>query len=239
MIPSILNAVDIQKGMRLLDVACGPGYLAAAAHERGALVTGIDFSSSMVSRAKELHSEIHFEEGDAEDLKNYQEDCFDAVSMNFGMIHLGQPEKAMQAAFRVLKSGGKFAFSVWCHPREAVGFSFVLQAVEKFGNLHVELPSAPPLFFYSEQENCKAALLRCGFSHPQVQVVHQTWELHSPDELFQAFLKGTARTAGLLKLQSTQQLTAIRQAIQNAVAEYCKEKLMLPMPALVVSGIKL
>ncbi len=140
MIPSILHTLDIRQGLSLLDVACGPGYLAAAAYQQGAVVTGVDFSSAMIARAKQFNPGIAFEEGDAEDLGNYSDDCFDAVAMNFGIIHLGKPENALKAAYRVLKQGGKIAFTAWKKPEEAVGFSLILQAVQKFGNLNVECP---------------------------------------------------------------------------------------------------
>lgn len=239
MVPAILHVLDIQKGMCLLDVACGPGYLAAAAHQKGAIASGVDFSSSMVSRAKQLHPGIDFNEGDAEDLEKYQGAYFDAVGMNFGIVHLGQPENALKAAYRVLKPTGKVAFTAWCKPQEAVGFALVLRAVEMFGNPRVELPPAPPLFFYSEPENCRNALMRCGFVNPNIQIVNQIWELGSPDELFEAFLKGTARTAGLLKEQSAEQLAAIQEAIRNSVSDYMHHgKITLPMPALVAWGTK-
>lgn len=240
MIPAIINALGIRKGMSMLDVACGPGYLAAAAHQKGARAIGVDFSSSMVSRAQSLHPGIDFDEGDAEDLQKYSDAHFDAVGMNFGIVHLGQPENALKAAYRVLKPGGTMAFTAWCKPQEAVGFSLVLQAVEMFGNPGVELPSAPPLFFFSEPEHCKNALIQCGFANPNIQVINQTWELHSLDEIFEAFLKGTARTAGLLKGQSPEQLMAIRKAIRNSVKDYmCYGKITIPMPALVAWGAKI
>ncbi|MBX9744308.1 MAG: methyltransferase domain-containing protein [Chlamydiales bacterium] len=119
---SIIHALDIQKGVHFLDVACGPGYLAAAAHQKGAKVSGVDFSSSMVSRAKQLHSNIDFNEGDAENLEGYQDGCFDAVGMNFGIVHLGQPEQALKAAYRVLKAGGRVAFTAWCNPPKSDRF---------------------------------------------------------------------------------------------------------------------
>jgi ubiquinone/menaquinone biosynthesis C-methylase UbiE len=238
-IPAIMNALNVRKGMRFLDVACGPGYLAAAAHQKGAKVSGVDFSSSMVSRAKQLHPGIDFNEGDAEDLYKIPDASFDAVGMNFGIVHLGQPEKALKAAYRVLKVGGRVAFTTWCKPQEAVGFSLILRAAEIFGNPNVQLPSAPPLFFYSDPENCKNALAKSGFSNPNVQFVNQIWELHLPDELLEAVLKGTARTAGLLKGQSKEQLAAIRQAIRVSISEYIQdEKIILPMPALVAWGTK-
>src|SRR5439155_15366543 len=52
----------------LLDIASGPGYVAALAEERGAKVTGVDFSSLMVRMAQETYPTIKFIEGDAEAL---------------------------------------------------------------------------------------------------------------------------------------------------------------------------
>lgn len=238
-IPAILHALDLRQNSTFLDVACGPGYLAGAGKNLGAESRGVDFSSSMVARAKKLHPDIEFDEGDAEDLRNYPNGCFDAVAMNFGIIHLGKPENALKAAHRVLKKGGRMAFTSWCNPKEAVGFSLVYQAIQKFGNPNIELPEAPPLFYFSEKENCKQALLQCGFSHTKIELVQQTWELHSLDELFQAFFKGTARTAGLLKKQSQEQLEEIRNALQTSVSSYVQQgKITIPMPALVASGCK-
>src|SRR6185369_9441125 len=92
-IEPLLDAVRIKKGMKLLDIASGPGYVAAAAAKRGALVAAVDFSAAMTAQAKQLHPGIDFREGDAEDLP-FGAKLFDAAVMNFGILHLGQPEKA-------------------------------------------------------------------------------------------------------------------------------------------------
>src|SRR5262249_2140441 len=60
----LLDAVGASASMRLLDVACGPGYAAAAAAERGCRVTGIDFSSEMIAIARAAYPNIEFREGD-------------------------------------------------------------------------------------------------------------------------------------------------------------------------------
>src|SRR5438093_7079751 len=54
----LLDAVGAKKGVRLLDVACGPGYAAAAAAERGAEVVGVDFSSAMVELAQRHYPNV-------------------------------------------------------------------------------------------------------------------------------------------------------------------------------------
>ena len=51
----LLDAAEVDRGARVLDVASGPGYVAAAAAERGAFVIGVDIAEGMISRARRLH----------------------------------------------------------------------------------------------------------------------------------------------------------------------------------------
>ena len=51
-IPPLLDAADVSGKMSILDVGCGPGYVSAAAAERGALPIGLDFSEEMIGIAK-------------------------------------------------------------------------------------------------------------------------------------------------------------------------------------------
>src|SRR5262245_56174028 len=125
-IEPLLDCVNAAPGTHLLDVACGPGYVAAAAAMRGSTAVGIDFSSAMVAIARARNPGIEFREGDAERL-----DCpdatFDAVAMNYGMLHLSKPEQAIAEAYRVLRTGGRYGFTVWDRPERAVGFAIVLE----------------------------------------------------------------------------------------------------------------
>src|SRR5438045_7244840 len=114
-IPHLLDAVQIAPGMRILDVACGPGYVSAAARQRGAIPTGIDFSSEMVAIATRLSPGVEFGEGDAQNLP-FADATFDRVLMNFGLLHLSQPQQACAEACRVLRAGGKFGFTIWAEP---------------------------------------------------------------------------------------------------------------------------
>src|SRR3990172_10242479 len=96
-IEPLLDAVGAGRGVRLLDVATGPGYLAAAAVRRGAEVVGVDFSLPMVAAARKRYSEVEFREGDAEALP-FPDGVFDVVVMNFGMLHFERPDQALTEA---------------------------------------------------------------------------------------------------------------------------------------------
>jgi ubiquinone/menaquinone biosynthesis C-methylase UbiE len=237
-IAPLLDAAGIKQGDRVLDLATGPGYVAAAAAERGADVVGVDFSRAMIARARELYPELEFKEANIEELP-FPGGMFDAAVMNFGILHLGRPERAMAEAHRVLRAGGRFAFSVWGKPEEAIGFGIVLRAIAAFGESKVALPEGPPFFHYSEPAHCIDSLTAAGFMEPVVTQVSQTWRLPPGDALFEAMLESTVRTAGLLRAQEPVALENIRRAIRNELVPYTHDEMVeLPMPALIASATK-
>jgi ubiquinone/menaquinone biosynthesis C-methylase UbiE len=237
-IEPLLDGVGAGLGMRVLDVASGPGYVAAAAAKRGAAVIGVDFSASMVAEAKKRHAPIEFREGDAEALP-FPDRNFDAVVMNFGILHLARPDQAMSEAHRVLRAGGRFGLTAWAKPVETAGFGITLGAIQTHGDLNLPLPEGPPFFRFSDWDECKRSLLHAGFVDPQIKKVRQTWRLPSADALFEVMQKATVRTAGLLRGQTAQALNGIRVMMANASRLYEKNGVIeLPMPAILASGLK-
>jgi len=241
-VPALLDAVLPRsldrRRIRLLDIATGPGYVAAAAVARGVSAVGVDFSLSMTRMAARSNPAIELCAGDAEQLPLTNE-SFGAAVTNFGLLHLGRPERAVAEAFRVLGHGGKFGFTVWAMPEEAVAFGIILRAIEAHGNPRVTIPQGPPFFRFSDPHECIRALTEAGFQEPSVIRVPQTWRLSSSDELLEAFLHGSVRTAGLLAGQSAEELEAIRNGMRTATAAYEKNGgIELPMPAVLASAVK-
>ncbi len=237
-IDPLLDAAQVRSGALALDVASGPGYAAAAAAQRGAHVTALDFSAAMVEMARAQNPGIEFREGDAEALP-FPEGSFDAVVMNFGMLHLAQPERAVAEAFRVLRAGGRYAFTVWAKPEEAVGFGIILDAVRKHGNPDVPLPPGPPFFRFSDASECDKVLKIAGFRNVDVRKVPQVWRFSASELLFEAFLTGTVRTQALLHAQSAPALNAIRDAVGRVAGEYENHGTVeIPMAAVLAAAVK-
>jgi len=237
-IEPLLEAVALRPGIRLLDMATGPGYVAAAAAARGARAVGIDFSAPMVARARELNPAVEFQEGDAEAL-SFADASFDAVVMNFGILHLARPERAVNEAARVLKPGSRFAFTAWAKAEEAVGFGIILTAIQSHGNPEAHLPQGPPFFRFSDEAECERTLREAGFAKVNVTQVPQIWRFTAADELFEAFYNGGVRIKAILRAQSREALDAIRVAVRETAKKFTRHGVIeIPMPAVLASALK-
>jgi SAM-dependent methyltransferase len=238
-IEPLLDAVEVSPGTRVLDVASGPGYVAAAAARRQASVVGLDFSSAMVAQASQRYPGIEFRVGSALDLP-FPEASFDATVIGFGMLHFAQPDQALAEACRVLRRGGRVGFTVWAKPDRALAFGILTKAVQAHGDMNVPLPQGPPFFRFSEPQECIDTLGRLGFAQTRTVEVAQVWKLASPATLFDAFWQSTVRFGALLRAQAPDALVRIRTAVESAAKEYQHPsgEIELPMPAMLTCGVK-
>ncbi|MDZ8023264.1 MAG: methyltransferase domain-containing protein [Nostoc sp. DedQUE11] len=68
---TILDAVETRYGTRVLDVACGTGWLSAAALKLQAIVTGLDYAENMVVIGRWRFAQVEFQLGDDTSLNYY------------------------------------------------------------------------------------------------------------------------------------------------------------------------
>ena len=215
----LVDAVGAGPGKQFLDVCCGPGYSAGEAAARGADALGIDIAPAMVEEAQRLFPRASFRIGDAEAL-DLPDASRDAVVCAFGMLHLPQPERAIAEVFRVLRPGGRYAWTVWTSGDTAPLSAIAQQAIKDFGDLDVPLPPAPPRDLFSSERNAHAALEKAGFEDVSSEELAITFRAASLDEVWDWYERGTVRTAALLHLQTPAALERIKAAILAGAARF-------------------
>jgi ubiquinone/menaquinone biosynthesis C-methylase UbiE len=155
------------------------------------------------------------------------------------MCHFPNPELALREAFRVLKRGGRVAFTVWDTPERAVAFGVVYAAIRAHGSMDVGLPAGPNFFLFSDPEQSTRALLDAGFVSPSCRQLPQVWRLSDPDELFEVFTEGTVRAAAMLRAQSSLAREAIKRALRDTVVMYKRgDYFEVPAPAILATAVK-
>lgn len=102
----------LRSGMEVLDCGCGPGTITVGLAQRVApgLVTGIDQSEAQCEVAtahaqEEGVENVRFQAASIYSLP-FSAGQFDAVFVHAVFEHLGEPQRATQELFRVLRPGG-------------------------------------------------------------------------------------------------------------------------------------
>ena len=110
MIRSYLSEIDFPERARVLEVGCGTGPICRtlAGVPNVAEVVGIDPSTRLLSKARELSSDVEtisYEEGDGKQL-GFDDASFDVVILHTILTHVPGPESILCEAYRVLRPDG-------------------------------------------------------------------------------------------------------------------------------------
>jgi ubiquinone/menaquinone biosynthesis C-methylase UbiE len=236
--PALLDAAGVGRGSQVLDVACGPGRVVAAAAARGAAATGVDLAPGMVALARSLHPGIAFHEADVEALP-CGDGTFDALVCSFGLGHFPRPEAAVAECARVVAPGGKLTFAWWDDPGR-----HRLQALFREAAAEVDAPPPPNVPEHSTLRFCDAGEFRRlleGAGLAEVEVRGHATEHHvsSAEALWEGGLGSLAMTGAAIVHQPEEVRARIRAAFERRAAAHRTEQgLTIPIAFLIGSGRK-
>jgi len=136
---TLVEAVDVGAGERVLDIAAGNGNATLAAAHRFAHVTSTDYVPDLLdkgaARARAEGLDVSFRVADAEALP-YADSTFDVALSTFGIMFTPDHRKAASEALRVVRSGGRIGMANWT-PEGFIGQLF------KIIGKHLPPPAGP------------------------------------------------------------------------------------------------
>jgi ubiquinone/menaquinone biosynthesis C-methylase UbiE len=107
----ILKAIGDVAGKRCLDVGCGGGYFTNELAQRGADVTGIDYSPYSIQFACSRYPDLDLRQQSALALHTFAANSLDVVTLLNTIEHISDHERLLDGIFRVLKPGGQLVIS--------------------------------------------------------------------------------------------------------------------------------
>lgn len=199
----LVDAVDPQPGETILELAAGvgdTGFLAASRVAPGGLVISSDFAPAMVEAAERRASElgiegVTFRVLDAQSLE-LADASVDAVICRWGFMLMPDPATALRETRRVLRPGGRLAFSVWGAPEGNPWAAIVARALVDAG--HMDPPSAgkPGIFALADPASIEMLVVGAGLETPQIVEVAMRW----PFDSFEEYWAFTLEKAGALAM---------------------------------------
>lgn len=144
----VADALGLVRGERVLEIGCGDGSAGAWAAERvgpEGEVVGIDPLPLVVVLAGRRHPRFATRPGCIEDLSDFGDASFDAISLN-GMLHrVPMPSAALAQARRVLKPGGRLCIAALDPDRPHEAEQLLHEALHAEGALPAACPTETAL----------------------------------------------------------------------------------------------
>jgi SAM-dependent methyltransferase len=235
----VADAAQIRDGARVLDVACGTGVLAREAVSRvgpHGSVAGVDPNPGMLVVAKRLEPGIRWQEGVAESLP-YNDDSFDAVVSQFGLMFFADRRAALREMKRVLAPGGRMAVAVWESLERSQAYPIVVELLERVaGSKAAEALRGP--FVLGNRTELEELFRSAGVESIDVTTHRGTARFPSVRAMVEADLRGWLPVTGVVLPE--EQIQRILEEAERALDRYVTATgaVEFESPAHIVSGTR-
>lgn len=123
--PAVMRLLGDVAGLAVLDAGCGNGSVSRLLARRGARVTGVDLSPTLIERARTREAAdplgIAYHAADAATLAFLPDGSFDRVVASMVLMDMEDPAGMFREAARLLRASGRFVASL-LHPCFEVPF---------------------------------------------------------------------------------------------------------------------
>ena len=236
--PRVLDAAGIDRGHRVLDVACGTGVLAREAADRvgsSGRVAGVDPGRGMLTVAQELAPRVEWKEGMAESLP-YPDRSFDAVVCQFGLMFFADRPQALREMIRVLKPGGRLAVAVWDSLENSEAYPVEVDLLERLAGAGAANALRAP-FVLGDRQALISLFEESGIGSAGVETYNGTARFPDIRTMVEADLRGWLPVMGVVLAEK--HIEDILKEAESALAEYVTEdgRVVFNSPAHIVTAV--
>jgi ubiquinone/menaquinone biosynthesis C-methylase UbiE len=225
---SMVDALDLEPGATILDLACGPGdigFLALeAAGPEGKLIA-TDFSAQMVEVARRRGEKlgldrVEYREMNAEAM-DLPDDSVDAIVCRWGFMLMLDPQTALKESRRVLRDSGRLSFSVWGTPEKNPWITVMGMVMTQEGHPPQGDPWGPGgMFSMADPKTIETMVKDAGFENVRTQEVPVEWTFADFDEIWSFVTELAGALAALVRELPEDKVGRLRASFEEAVQTF-------------------
>ncbi|MFA6207744.1 MAG: methyltransferase domain-containing protein [Methylocystis sp.] len=218
----------------VLETAAGTGIVTRKlrdALDPQAKLTATDLNEPMLDVAMTKFGaaeHVIFRSVDATALP-FDDEAFDAIVCQFGLMFLPEKDRAHREARRALRPGGRYLFSVWDAPRYNPFPRLGLEVIERF------FPGDPPQFLAfscAEIDPIKESLIDAGFTDITISVRSRVKEVTDPTSFARGLVFGSPLFEQLRERGGVRPESLVEALAERLTQELGENPMRLPMQAI-------
>jgi len=223
----MVRRLDPQPGDTVLELAAGladTGLMAARLVGEAGRVIVTDFAPEMLAGARRRAEEIGVENAefrvlDAERM-DLETDSVDGVLCRWAYMLTTDPAAAFAETRRVLRPGGRLAFSVWANRERNPALSLVGRVLESRGHIAPPEPEAPGAFAMADPGRIRELVVGASFAEPEIEEVSFRWSFADQEAYWRYLTQTSATAAPVLRSLPTTAQEAVREQVHEAARPF-------------------
>src|SRR5919202_1341785 len=223
----MVRKLDPQPGDTVLELAAGladTGLMAARLMGQSGRVIVTDFTPEMVAAARRRAEELgvqnaEFRVLDAERM-DLQTDSVGGVLCRWAYMLMIDPAAAFAETRRVLRSGGRLAFSVWAAPERNPALSLTGRILVELGHIAPPDREAPGPFFMADTDRIRGLVVGTGFAEPEIEEVSFRRWFANKDAYWKFLIETSATTSPVLQSLPPAAQNTIRERVHEAARPF-------------------
>jgi ubiquinone/menaquinone biosynthesis C-methylase UbiE len=224
----LVDALDPQPGETILELAAGLGDTGFAVAERlgddGRLITS-DFSPGMLDAARRNAAErglanVEVRTLDAERME-LEDASVDGVVCRWGYMLMADPGAALRETRRVLRDGGRVAFSVWAAPERNPWATVAGRAVFEYKGEPPPDPDAPGVFALARKQRIRELLREARLDPHRIEELEVGWRFESVDDYWQ-YVGATSPLSLVIRELPEEGQEAVREGMARGLEPFAR-----------------
>jgi SAM-dependent methyltransferase len=223
----MIRRLDPKPEDTVLELAAGladTGLMAARLVGESGRVIVTDFTPEMVAAARRRAEELgvqnaEFRVLDAERM-DLGTDSVDGVLCRWAYMLMIDSPAAFAETRRVLRPGGRLAFSVWAARERNPALSLVGGVLQSQGHIPPPDPEAPSAFAMADPGRIRELVVGAGFAEPEIEEVTFRWPFAEKDAYWRYVTETAASASPVLRALSPEVQNTVREQVHEAARPY-------------------